>query len=514
MTNPNHTATHTKPLSFPSARTSPHRAGSFGSAEIVVSSSSMADLVRDLGAEVIGVLRKQSSPGGTLGDLSFDKLSRQVFDVVHGMPDLADLTPQLAAMGERERLLRLLVADQPHPLKTDVKGTAENVVAQPLNDVRGKLLEIFDASPFAIERALEETYSSIRDLQIPKLSKAAFDRFGRLVEAAKRLNTGRNVIASHKREPLTEVFLAHAVENYHETLHLIARQVTADALREGISRLKKDLKDLDRRAVSVLANVQSIEETWGKECKHVHEREVFRDGDHTISIPGPTAEVLRLRMRENLDSNGDAELVDRLLADWRNDLRLLAEQLGTGLQQDASLPTLIEQLPPELVAARFVEVVRLAVGHAGSIWPFLNSAGIERCSEELWHRAAPIVELAARDRSELEVEPVASAILCLPATIAPQDSAIREAFVLALRRFDPCIEVVRTDMPYAPLRLCRVIQGYPLSIEAANNLFSRSYLAASEADHPPHLLGPLGSKDGQPLDRVVSLIDQIRTSGR
>jgi hypothetical protein len=199
-----------KILAFPDARTAPHRAASVGSAELRTSDTAMADLVAAVGDDVISAMRNRAASPPASHEFAFDALARKTLDIVRSLPELAELSPELSMMRERARLLRALVADDPHPLKPRIVTAAETTVAQPLNRMRDQLAEMLDLAPFAVPAAIEEVRQFVAGFQMPEARSSAFARFERLVDAASRLSAGRDVIAPQKRELFIDSFLSHA----------------------------------------------------------------------------------------------------------------------------------------------------------------------------------------------------------------------------------------------------------------------------------------------------------------
>jgi hypothetical protein len=148
-----------------------------------------------------------------------------------------------------------------------------------------------------------------------------------------------------------------------------------------------------------------------------------------------------------------------------------------------------------------------------SLYATLRNVGIEQFAEELFAKAAPLVQME-RQSVELGLEFIDAAVLVVPAPHGPQDGLTLAALKNTLSTLGN-VELRVAGNLRAELRLTRTLAGFPAAAQSINRALLWAYAKSREHHHFPHLIGLVpDSPDGRASAVAVEVFQsQRRSSG-
>jgi hypothetical protein len=384
------------------------------------------------------------------------------------------------------------------------------IAAKQFADLEPCLADAVAVAPLATREWLTAAQRHLDGLNYPKPTKQGLVRLANIVGRLRSLQQDPTALPPHKRAAIEQrlVHAGHAA--MIAALREIAHERTIAAYRDHANTLNKKLDQWQVQVAACDNHLSALVTRIDAEATQLQHRQAGRSKAGLTILAGPSEERVLEVLAKELSSAGD-ELVAKVLATWIS---------GLSQQASAEFGQVVVDRPGELLARvdpaqgllAFHQVVNQHLSEL-SLYATLRNVGIEPFAEELFAKAAPLVQME-RQSVELGLEFIDAAVLVVPAPHGPEDGQTLAALKNALSTLGN-VELRLSGSLSRELRLTRTLAGFPAAAQSINRALLWAYAKSREHHHFPHLMGLVpDSPDGRASTAAVEVFySQRRSSG-
>lgn len=415
------------------------------------------------------------------------------------VPSLNEEQRDEPALRARQRSLKELLARTSSRLLQEVRREVAAAVQEPVERMRESLLASFGRCPKMAQALIADVQRLLGEVDWP--ADSSTPRIRRLATILGKLSDlppfeDRLTESAYRRVAQDLVQLGW--QEAEGALEEVLRSLAAEEWLRQMPLLLEFLRELDHRALAFDERLHKLNECLAEHSRAVREQQDERAASIALLLEGPPSEEVIAGMKTASQCEDLTALALKLQAEWDLAVRAAVEKVHPHLDRQASLPSLVLDLPPEALVAAWMQVFERRLGEGHSLYARIRRVGVAGVAADLWRRASPTCFFEGRDHDLFGMNLMEVAVVRLPPAASPEDERTRTATAEQFRKQSKTCQVSRGSPGESEISVVRINCGFVIGIEAANRALLQSYGEAAGHSHPVHLVGlmpdsPLGA---------------------